>query len=176
VPVQVVTDTIASSPFTPEQLALSGAISGGQPSGPGGTPARVVIAKVPAAGSLTLSCLTHSRMVRCALLVAARAPGRVGLAYSGSSSVTPDGQALAVSPVSDQLTPPPAGGEGVPGSGELVGGSSSAASGASTGTAAATLMLAVGLLLGSPLILRRLLDVRERWLASPLDLVLERPD
>jgi hypothetical protein len=176
VPAQIVSDTLSASPFTPEQLALAGALSGGEPPGPGGTPARVVVAKVPAQGSLTLSCLTRSRAVRCQLLLARQDPRRLSLAYTAPASGTPGGQALAASADSDHFTPPPAGGAGVPGSGEMVGGSSSAASGVSAGTGAAMLMLALALLLGSPLILRRLLDVCERWLASPLDLVLERPD
>jgi hypothetical protein len=114
--------------------------------------------------------------VRCALLLARQDPRRLTLTYAGAHSVPPAAQALAATADSDHVTPPPAGGVGQPGSGELVGGSSSAASGASGAAAAAMLMLAATLLLGSRLIMRPLRDVRERWLASPLDLVLERPD
>jgi hypothetical protein len=176
VPVQIVADTISASPFTPERLALGPALAGGQPPGPGGTLARLVVAKVPAAGSLTLSCLTRSQTVRCALLAARQDPGRLRLAYAGAPNIPPKEQALAPSAGSDRIAPPPAGDAGLPGSSELLGGSSSAASAASGATAAAMLLFAATLLLASPLILRRLLDVCERWLASPLDLVLERPD
>jgi hypothetical protein len=173
VPPQIATATISKSPFTPE---LERALAGIQAPGPGGTAARVVVAKVPAAGSLTLSCLTRSRTVHCELLIARQDPGRLVLTYAGSASVHPPGQPLAPTLDNDHFNPPPAVGGGLPGSDELVGGSSSAASAASGGTAAAMLIIGGLFLLASPLILRRLLDVCERWLASPLDLVLERPD
>lgn len=168
-PVQIAGDKLLASPFASARLA-GGTISGQPPLGD------LVLAKLPSAGSMMLSCLTGAGTVRCELLLARESAGRSGLAYAGSASVPPAAQAAGASSDNDHATRPPAAGTGLSGSGAVVGGSASAAAGAAGAAAAAVLLLAVTLLLGAPHMSRRLLDVCERWLASPLALVLERPD
>jgi hypothetical protein len=173
-PLQIVADALAPPASVAAQLhgIGSGSLLSLPASAGAAHLARLLVARLGVQDQVTVRCVPTAGAVHCLLVESAPSPaGSAGLIRTSAGSSA----AQAAGADGQRLGPPPSGGSALPGgASSMLAGSSGAAAG-SSGASSAAVLLAALLLLASPRILRRLLLVCERWLASTLALIPERP-